>query len=266
MDVKVSTHKNLQNPFQNSHLTKEIRQIWERLLNQPRIDDNDNFFALGGHSLTALELSDLLKTEMGYDINLRDIFENPTIESLASVLISSKPRLPLRNSKIPHIELQEGILSHKTRVHHLPTSLRIKWDLDPILVKKSLEFLIERHPSLRTCIVENSGLMKQRILTTETALREEANVPFLKGSAPLFRAKLYQLGPTDFSLFIMAHHYIWDGWCFDIFFDEFDCIYSAYTKNTYPTFKRNPGVTYLDYTQWFHAKINAGAFDGQVKY
>jgi hypothetical protein len=45
---------------------------------------------------------------------------------------------------------------------------------------------------------------------------------------PLFRARLFRLGDDDHVLFFMTHHAIWDGWSFDLFYEEMADLYGAY--------------------------------------
>ena len=56
--------------------------IWKKLLRIERVGTRDNFFELGGHSLLAMRLITAMRTELGVEIPLIDIFEC-TIESLA---------------------------------------------------------------------------------------------------------------------------------------------------------------------------------------
>lgn len=80
-----------------------IARAWEELLvkkdSQRRISIHDNFFALGGDSITAIQAVNRLK-EHGYNIRPRHLFENQTIASLASILQQGQvspvaKRLPL---------------------------------------------------------------------------------------------------------------------------------------------------------------------------
>ena len=44
--------------------------------------------------------------------------------------------------------------------------------------------------------------------------------PFDLARGPLFRARLYRLAGDEHVLFFMPHHIIWDGWSFDLFYEE----------------------------------------------
>ena len=45
--------------------------------------------------------------------------------------------------------------------------------------------------------------------------------------APLFRTRLFRLGPDDHVLLLILHHIIVDGWSIGIFFEEVSEVYSA---------------------------------------
>ncbi|MFG3578677.1 non-ribosomal peptide synthetase [Micromonospora chersina] len=63
----------------------ELRMVtvWERVLGHSPIGVRDDFFAIGGHSLKAVELVDALADALGVDLPLNAIFQHPTIEALA---------------------------------------------------------------------------------------------------------------------------------------------------------------------------------------
>ena len=62
---------------------QELVEIWSEILRQPTLGVRDNFFELGGHSLQAVRLVDRIRTRLGIDLSLRQLFESPTIEALA---------------------------------------------------------------------------------------------------------------------------------------------------------------------------------------
>src|SRR5262249_15707706 len=67
-----------------------LANIWCRLLNLEQVGVHDDFFVLGGHSLIATQLVSQIRQELNVDIQLRTIFSNPTIESLALELLQQK--------------------------------------------------------------------------------------------------------------------------------------------------------------------------------
>ncbi|MFZ5637358.1 MAG: thioesterase domain-containing protein, partial [Pseudomonadota bacterium] len=60
-----------------------LAQLWEELLQIPRVGRHDHFFDLGGHSLLAMRLIERARAT-GIDIALTLLFEDPTLAVLAA--------------------------------------------------------------------------------------------------------------------------------------------------------------------------------------
>jgi amino acid adenylation domain-containing protein/non-ribosomal peptide synthase protein (TIGR01720 family) len=58
-------------------------RAFAELLDLPTVGVDDNFFDLGGHSLTATRLLGLLRTEINVDLDIRDLHAAPTVAELA---------------------------------------------------------------------------------------------------------------------------------------------------------------------------------------
>jgi acyl-CoA synthetase (AMP-forming)/AMP-acid ligase II/acyl carrier protein len=61
-----------------------IAQIWVELLGVSQVGLRDNFFALGGHSLRAVSAVSRLRAAFGCPIDVRHLFEHPTVEGLSA--------------------------------------------------------------------------------------------------------------------------------------------------------------------------------------
>ncbi|MFJ3641301.1 amino acid adenylation domain-containing protein [Streptomyces sp. NPDC090108] len=61
-----------------------VAQIWCEVLDLPRVGVHDDFFALGGHSLRAVSVVSRLRTAFDCPLQVRDLFEHPTVERLAA--------------------------------------------------------------------------------------------------------------------------------------------------------------------------------------
>ena len=67
----------------DSQLLHSITEIWQELLELPRVRQEDNFFDLGGSSLLALRMHEQIERRIGKEILITDIFRFPTVRSLA---------------------------------------------------------------------------------------------------------------------------------------------------------------------------------------
>ncbi|MFD9906168.1 acyl carrier protein [Streptomyces sp. NPDC059063] len=71
----------------NTPVRDVVAPLWCEALNVPEVADEDDFFALGGHSLAALHVlaavEDAYQVELG---GLRDIWENPTLGAFVAAV------------------------------------------------------------------------------------------------------------------------------------------------------------------------------------
>ena len=63
---------------------QELLNIWEQVLQVRPAGVTDNFFALGGDSLRAMQVRVRLRATWGVAVALRDLFEHPTVRALAA--------------------------------------------------------------------------------------------------------------------------------------------------------------------------------------
>jgi amino acid adenylation domain-containing protein len=68
-----------------------IAAIWQDVLKQERISIEDNFFDLGGNSLSVTQVMNQLRQQFQTDLSIRQFFTHPTIAALAKILPDSIP-------------------------------------------------------------------------------------------------------------------------------------------------------------------------------
>ncbi|WP_233151904.1 phosphopantetheine-binding protein, partial [Pelomonas sp. KK5] len=72
-------------------LEQQLQQLWQQALGRPEVRSSDNFFDLGGDSLTALEILGAMEEKLGRSLSLQLISQHPTIEELAQALGRPQP-------------------------------------------------------------------------------------------------------------------------------------------------------------------------------
>lgn len=63
-----------------------VAQVWSLILRVPCPGPDDDFFDLGGDSLQATRAIARLRKELGATVQVRDLFDNPTVAGLAAVI------------------------------------------------------------------------------------------------------------------------------------------------------------------------------------
>jgi amino acid adenylation domain-containing protein len=74
----------------SSPIEEKLVSIWKAVLAIDAIGVEDNFFALGGHSLMATQVIARIRSAFDYELPLRKLFEMPTISALANVICENQ--------------------------------------------------------------------------------------------------------------------------------------------------------------------------------
>lgn len=63
-----------------------LSDIWADVLGLDEAGVHDDFLDLGGHSLTAVRITNRARDELGFPLTVRGLFEHPTIEELGRLI------------------------------------------------------------------------------------------------------------------------------------------------------------------------------------
>ena len=66
-----------------TEIEKRLTSIWQEVLEIDDISIDDNFFDLGGHSLSGMRVLARVRRDFHVDVPIRSLFERPTIADLA---------------------------------------------------------------------------------------------------------------------------------------------------------------------------------------
>jgi amino acid adenylation domain-containing protein len=175
-------------PTSGLPLEQMIIRIWIEILEQPNIDADSNFFALGGQSLQAIQCLFHLREATSVLLSLSDFFRNPTVAQLAALVafraegVSRKEssRSDEGNSQSPPISprdrsqpcplspAQERIWFMNQLITEEPAyneaeAVRLKGKLDLDALEFAFNVVIERHEILRTTIDARDGRPKTTV-------------------------------------------------------------------------------------------------------
>jgi acyl-coenzyme A synthetase/AMP-(fatty) acid ligase/acyl carrier protein len=96
-DVRESTSAAYAPPRTETEI--QVAEIWKELLKNSRVGINDNFFDLGGHSLLVVQLQTRLRRNFKQELSLIELFQYPTVSSIAQLLDVNKAKAQLSNAE-----------------------------------------------------------------------------------------------------------------------------------------------------------------------
>ncbi|MER5600610.1 non-ribosomal peptide synthase/polyketide synthase [Streptomyces sp. NPDC002265] len=260
--------------------------LFAEVLGLAQVGVEDSFFDLGGHSLLATRLASRVRATLGAELEVRTLFETPTVAGLAARLDGSGTARPALTAR-PHtvgappgrdgrgsVELsfaQRRLwflhrMDGPSATYNMPLALSLTGVLDRPALHAALADVIARHESLRTVFRETDGVPYQVVLSAEQArpelpvteldesrlaerLAQTARRGFDLAAEPPVRAELYALAPDRHVLLVVVHHIAADGWSMGPLSGDLAAAYTARCRGEEPQWSPLP-VQYADYTLW----------------
>jgi amino acid adenylation domain-containing protein/non-ribosomal peptide synthase protein (TIGR01720 family) len=245
---------------------------------------DDDFFALGGHSLLVMRLAGRLRSALGIEVSLRAVFDAPTVARLAAVLSDAEESRPslvpmARPEVLPLSAAQQSLrflysLEGASSTYNIPVAWRLSGRLDSDALRAAVHDVVGRHETLRTIFPDRDGVLSQRILTAEQArvevlavqpdeLAATADYCFeLDRELPL-RVTFAQVAPDEHLVVFLFHHIASDEWSERPFFADFANAYTARVSGTAPQWAPLP-VQYADFALWQRALLGTPRDPGAV--
>ena len=106
-----------------TQLQTQIVEIWQEVLNKPKVGVHDNFFDLGGNSLGIILVNNKLKEKLQRDIPALILFEYPTIAALSRYL-EPKPISDLETADDADTDRAEVKNKGRNRMQQRKTKLK----------------------------------------------------------------------------------------------------------------------------------------------
>jgi amino acid adenylation domain-containing protein len=274
--------------------------ILAELLSVDRIGAADDFFALGGHSLLAGRLAARVRTELGRELPLRQVYETPTLAAMARAVDSMEAGIcvpPIRctgaaTGPAPLSFPQERIwfleeLSPGNLAYNAQATLRLRGPLDHGALQRTLTEIVRRHEVLRTAfqtvdrvpsqvprppmqvslpLVDVSSLPgEERERRAEEVVEDAMRDPFDLAAPPLVRWMLIRHSELDHTLVHVEHHLVHDGWSYALFLRELQELYPALAA-CLPSPLPEPAVQYADFARWQRDWLRGEVLDAYLSF
>lgn len=280
---------------------EQLASVWRDILRVEKIGRTDDFFDMGGHSLTALQVASRARDAFGVELPLIDLFEARTLEALAGQIdraVLSKqyaPRLaalrPISsNEPAPLSYSQERMwliqsLNPGTTAYNMAAFARLRGAVDLAALSASFDDLIRRHDILRTSIrtiddqpmqvvaswtgpplqiVDLRGVENAEAEASRQALLK-AQAPFDLSREPVARMQLFQLDGDVYFMNLVFHHIAADQWSVGVLGRELAALYNGRRRGLPIQLAPLP-INYRDYSIWQRSDAFASEFTRQLSY
>ncbi|KYC36605.1 non-ribosomal peptide synthetase [Scytonema hofmannii PCC 7110] len=101
-----------------SEMERAIARVWQEVLHLEKVGVNDNFFDLGGHSLLIVQVHSKLQQNLHRNLSIVEIFQNPTIKSLAQYFSQNPEDVPTFGSIRQRVQKQIEVSNRRKELLH----------------------------------------------------------------------------------------------------------------------------------------------------
>ncbi|MEU8046839.1 amino acid adenylation domain-containing protein [Micromonospora echinofusca] len=281
-----------------------LAAMWASVLDLPveRIGRDDNFFHIGGHSLMATRLVNMVRQTLAEEVPLRLLFERPTVRGLAAALgdagaapagDAEPPLVPVdRGQDLPLSFAQQRLwffeqLRPTLGAYNVRSAFELRGRVAPDTVRQAVRTIVERHEVLRTRFPTVRGVAAQVVdpvaaplvgvedvrglpvaeqdAAVRRVLDEESATGFDLATGPLLRVRFVRLSDESAVLIIVMHHIVCDAWSLRAFAHEFLVLADASTHQR-PAQLPDLPVQYADYAQWQRRLLDGTRLETQLGY
>nr|WP_245553364.1 non-ribosomal peptide synthetase [Nocardia veterana] len=251
------------------------------LAGSARVGLDDDFFALGGNSLTATQLAARLGAAFDTTVPVRTIFEHPTVAELTAATMATRggparpaPTPRTTDGPVPLSPAQQRMwllnrMDDTSAAYTIPLALRLRGDLDVAALQVAVADVVARHEVLRTVYPQTESGPVQVILPIAQApipqldpvpvptadlpntVSEFVTAAFdVTAEVPL-RARLFTAADAvaEHVLVVAVHHIAADGSSLVPLARDVMTAYAARRSGTAPAWAPLP-VQYADFALW----------------
>ncbi|MFF3616782.1 amino acid adenylation domain-containing protein [Streptomyces sp. NPDC002580] len=259
----------------------DLACMFAEVLGLDAVGRHDDFFRLGGHSLSAVQLISRIRARLGVRLSLRALFEQPTVAGLAAALGDDDGREQLipalgsgeravASTAQERLWFLQQVAPHRTG-YNMVEAVRLRGRLDVPALARAAAVMVERHDVLRSRYTlgdQQLLVIVDRDWGRETACLDLSDLPAEEAwrraadhvqevgrrsydleKGPLFEAAVLTLGPDDHLLVFGVHHIVCDGWSVKVVLAELSNHYRDLTARRAVGLPA-PDLQYQDFAAW----------------
>lgn len=245
-----------------------VTQAFASTLGVESVNSDDDFFALGGDSYTAMIVIAKIHKSLNVLIPLTVFFSHATVDAITQYVGNAEKN---EHTEIKAVEVRDSYplspaqlrlyIVQQTEVNNIGYNESLETlvigEIDKKRLETAFQKLIERHESLRTSFIVNHEEIVQ-VIQPEVDFKvsyfqtDDAHVdellnnfvkPFDLEKAPLLRASLISINEQKHILVVDFHHIIIDGVAMGVVFDELLQFYQGETPEQL-------SIQYKDFAVW----------------
>ncbi|MGA8115349.1 MAG: MupA/Atu3671 family FMN-dependent luciferase-like monooxygenase [Actinocatenispora sp.] len=244
---------------EDSSVADRLRALWadEFDVEAGTIGPDSSFFALGGHSISAIRLVNRVQEEFGTDYPVVRFYQEPTFGAMAAYLTGAGTAQDDARAVVARapatVQQRNFIASHRNhalpQVYNVAMRITFTGPLDVAALCSALSELVERHGSLRTRYVQDGEEWWQELLAPrpvdlkvedlaawpqqardaeiERISAEAADTPFDLDQAVEPVLRLLHTGGSTWALLFVVHHSTCDAWAVSLLLRDLAALYTA---------------------------------------
>ncbi len=271
-------------PLETEQIRKLVRDAWKKVLAISTVDDDSNFFTVGGDSILALELVSEL-TQSGLRIAPKDVFAHPNLAAQVALLAAATPAA---NAESDPAESASGTVAltpiqhwffaqNYARPDHWHQSLELALDFAPnaVALRAALVAVVHAHGQLRAVFNRRRQGVQQFIrearkgddVVIDTVDAAGAADPErelqqlrdrLAGAVDLtkctYAVGLAKLGDASYRLVWVVHHLVVDTVSWRILAQDLQAAYVQAARGETPRLPRRTS-SYRTYADRLEARV-----------
>ncbi|SNT48365.1 amino acid adenylation domain-containing protein [Rhodococcoides kyotonense] len=254
-----------------------VAAVFAEILGVDRVGVDDDFFELGGNSLSATRLAARIGAALDISFGAKEVFDDSTVAGLAAAAelkFGGPSRVTLgadpRPARIPLSLAQQRMwflnrFDTESAAYNIPIAIRLTGELNETALRSAIDDVVARHEPLRTVYPSDAEGPTQVVLPDTEAVDIEvldvapsdivhtvqqlAATSFDVTSEVPLRVRLYRIGESDYVLALVVQHISADGSSMGPLTRDLMVAYAARVGGVAPGWSPLP-VQYADFAVW----------------